>query len=148
MNEGGSAVTDSHNDPQRAFVPEPEVRQASAERTPEQGRLSDQADVGKWLGAWLQAAKSMALSSPKRCVHLATPGPIVIRVSDIASVRCPSCSAAQQPSKDEMHRCDKCQRAFPRVVKPINIPLGTLVVEVKLCKDCRTGLLEQPAEAP
>lgn len=147
MNEGGSAVTHSQNDPQRAFVPDPEVRQTPAGRTPEQGLSSDQGDVGKWLGAWLQAAKSMAASSPKRCVHLATPGPMVIRVSDIASVRCPSCAAAQSPTKDEMHRCDKCQRAFPRVVKPIDIPLDTLVVEVKLCEDCRRGQLEQPPEA-
>jgi hypothetical protein len=84
----------------------------------------------------------MSLSSPKRCVHLATPGPMVIRVSDIASVRCPVCASAQRPANDEMHRCDKCQRVFGGVIKPIDIPLGALVVEVKLCEGCRIDQVE------
>jgi hypothetical protein len=130
MNEGGTTLTE--ND----------------ENEPEDTSVRSAGEVGDWLAAWLRAAKSMAVSSPKRCLHLAAPGPMVIRVSDIASVRCPVCASAQRPTNDEMHRCDKCQRVFPRVIKPIDIPLGALVVEVKLCEDCRNDQLErQPPTA-
>jgi hypothetical protein len=33
------------------------------------------------------------------------------------------------------------------VIKPIEIPLGALVVEVKLCANCRTDQLQQPPKA-
>lgn len=136
------------NDPEVAFVRNRKVRKTSAEHVPDPGVVSAEWEVGDWLAAWLQAAKSMALSSPKRCVHLATPGPMVIRVSDIASVRCPVCASTQRPANDERHRCDKCQRVFPGVIKPIDIPLGALVVEVKLCEDCRDDQLKrQPPTA-
>jgi hypothetical protein len=125
MNEGGTTLTE--ND----------------ENEPEDTSVRSAGEVGDWLAAWLRAATSMAVGSPKRCLHLATPGPMVIRVSDIASVRCPVCASAQRPTNDEMHRCDKCQRVFPRVIKPIDIPLGALVVEVKLCEDCRNDQLER-----
>lgn len=118
------------------------------ENEPEDTSVRSAGEVGDWLAAWLRAAESMAVGSPKRCLHLATPGPMVIRVSDIAAVRCPVCASAQRPTNDEMHRCDKCQRIFPRVIKPIDIPLGALVVEVKLCEDCRNDQLErQPPTA-
>lgn len=145
MNLGGTTLTDNEDkDPESASVRDRTVRQTSDEPAPERGPASGGQEVGDWLAAWLRAAQSMALSSPKRCVHLGTPGPMVIRVSDIASVRCPVCAAAQRPTKDELHRCDKCQRVFPGVVRPIDIPLGALVVQVKLCADCRDDQLERP----
>jgi hypothetical protein len=149
INAGGTTLTDNDNDDQEnGAIADRKASQTSAKRAPDPGMAAAGPEVGDWLAAWLQAAKSMAKSSPKRCLHLATPGPMVIRVSDIASVRCPACASAQRPANDEMHRCDKCQRVFPGVIKPIEIPLGSLVVEVKLCEDCRNDQLEgQPATA-